>query len=436
MIHHLLQPALAEREQLRDDTDELLRNVDCDTLDRFEPFAVDLLRQHLRLADRQLETLAAHQLDEDCELQLAASLYFPCIGARGRQHAQRNIAYELRIETLLHLARGQPRPLGAGERARVDPDRHRQARFVDRRHGQRPRIVGIGDRLTDRHLGQAGERDDLSGPRLVGGNAVECLGDVQLGHACRLDRPVGTAPRNRRALAQRPVANPQEREPADVRARVEIRDQGLQRMLGVVARRRDRVEQRGEQRAEIGCELVRGESGATRARVRVHDRELDLRAVRVEIEEQLVHLVDDLGRPRVAAIDLVDHEHDGQLPLQRLTQDEPRLRQRPLGRVDEQQHAVHHRQRTLHLAAEVGVARRVDDVDPRVAERHRRVLGEDRDALLALEIHRVHHALRDVLVLAERAGLPEHRVDQRRLPVVDVRDDRDVAQVIAASEHD
>ena len=232
------------------------------------------------------------------------------------------------------------------------------------------------------------------------------------------------------------MANPQQREPADVRARVEIRDQRLQRVLGVVARRRDRVEQRGEQRAEIRFELVRGESCATRARVRVHDRKLDLRALRVEIEEQLVHLVHDLGRPRVAAIDLVDHEHDRQLQLQCLAQDEPRLRQRPLGRVDEQQHAVHHRQGALHLAAEVGVARRVDDVDPRVAERHCRVLGEDRDALLALEIHRVHHALGDVLVLAERAGLPEHRVDQRRLPMVDVRDDRDVAQVIAPSEHD
>src|SRR3954454_12969335 len=177
-------------------------------------------------------------------------------------------------------------------------------------------------------------------------------------------------------------------------------------------------------------------SPARPARVRVHDRKLDLQAIRVEIEEQLVHLVHDLGRPRVAAIDLVDHEHDRQLQLQRLSQDEPRLRQRPLGRVDEQQHAVHHRQGALHLAAEVGVARRVDDVDPRVAERHCRVLGEDRDALLALEIHRVHHALGNVLVLAERAGLPEHRVDQRRLPVVDVRDDRDVPQVIAASEHD
>ena len=62
---------------------------------------------------------------------------------------------------------------------------------------------------------------------------------------------------------------------------------------------------------------------------------------------------------------------------------------------------------------------------------NRGVLGEDRDALLALQVARVHDALVDVLVLAERAGLPEHGVDERRLPVVDVGDDCDIAQVIA-----
>ena len=120
--------------------------------------------------------------------------------------------------------------------------------------------------------------------------------------------------------------------------------------------------------------------------------------------------------------------------LERLPQHEPRLRQRALGRVDEEEHAVHHRQPALDLAAEVGVAGRVDDVDLLVAEPHRRVLGEDRDPLLALEVGRVHDALADVLVLAERAGLPEHRVDERRLAVVDVRDDRDVAKVVAMDE--
>ena len=59
------------------------------------------------------------------------------------------------------------------------------------------------------------------------------------------------------------------------------------------------------------------------------------------------------------------------------------------------------------------------------------IFGEDRDALLALEVHRIEHAVGNILVLAERTGLPEHRVDERRLPVIDVRDDRDVADVLA-----
>ena len=53
---------------------------------------------------------------------------------------------------------------------------------------------------------------------------------------------------------------------------------------------------------------------------------------------------------------------------------------------------------------------------------------------LALEVHRVHDALGDVGALAKGARLPEHRVDQRRLAVVDVRDDRHVAQVGTAFE--
>ena len=73
----------------------------------------------------------------------------------------------------------------------------------------------------------------------------------------------------------------------------------------------------------------------------------------------------------------------------------------------------------------------VDEVELHAAVADRRVLREDRDALLALELHRVHDALVHVLVLAERARLPQHRVDERRLAVVDVRDDRDVAQVRA-----
>ena len=43
------------------------------------------------------------------------------------------------------------------------------------------------------------------------------------------------------------------------------------------------------------------------------------------------------------------------------------LGHRAFDRVDQQQHAVDHRQHALDLAAEVGVARGVDDVDVGVA---------------------------------------------------------------------
>ena len=153
--------------------------------------------------------------------------------------------------------------------------------------------------------------------------------------------------------------------------------------------------------------------------------------VRVQVQEELLDLVDHLRRAGVRPVDLVDHEDDGEPSLQRLPQHEPGLGERTLAGVDQQQHAVHHRQGSLDLAAEVRVPGRVDDVDLDPAVVHGGVLRQDRDALLTFEVHRVHDALRDVLVLAERAGLPQHRVDQGRLAVVDVSDDRDVAQVFA-----
>jgi hypothetical protein len=65
--------------------------------------------------------------------------------------------------------------------------------------------------------------------------------------------------------------------------------------------------------------------------------------------------------------------------------------------------AFHHGQAALHLAAEVRVARRVDDVDRQAAVLDRGVLREDGDALLALQVVGVHHPLVDMGVRAERA---------------------------------
>ena len=176
----------------------------------------------------------------------------------------------------------------------------------------------------------------------------------------------------------------------------------------VVLGRGDVLEQELEQRLQaVGAAgdvgrlqlgVVGVERRAAGARVAVDDREVDLVLVGVEVEEQLLHLVDDLGDAGVAAVDLVDHEDHRQARLERLAQHEAGLGQRALAGVDEQQHAVDHGEAPLDLAAEVGVAGRVDDVDLHVAVPDRGVLGEDRDALLALEVVRVHDPVGDLLV--------------------------------------
>ncbi len=147
---------------------------------------------------------------------------------------------------------------------------------------------------------------------------------------------------------------------------------------------------------------------------------------REEVEGLDMHFVGAGVRP----VDLVD-EHDGLQPQrQRLGGHEFRLRQRALGRVHQQHHAVHHREDAFHLAAEIGMAGRVDDVDagmrPVLLPVHAGAFRENGDAALALQVVGVHHALGHLLVLAEGAGLAQELVDQRRLPMVDMGDDRDI----------
>ena len=129
------------------------------------------------------------------------------------------------------------------------------------------------------------------------------------------------------------------------------------------------------------------------------------------------------------AIDLVDHDDGRAAELERLAQHEARLRHRAVERIDDEQHAVDHAQDALDLATEIGVAGRVDDVDLRVVPANGRVLREDGDAPLFLERVGVHDALFDDLVVAEGSGLAEHLVDEGGLPVVDVGDDGDVANL-------
>ena len=103
------------------------------------------------------------------------------------------------------------------------------------------------------------------------------------------------------------------------------------------------------------------------------------------------------------------------------------MRHRSLGRVDQDQGAIDHRQDALNLAAEIGVAGGVDDVDSVAAPIDRGAFGEDGDAAFAFDLVGIHRPLGHPLIVAKGAGLAKESVDQRGFAVVDMGDNGDIA---------
>ena len=209
------------------------------------------------------------------------------------------------------------------------------------------------------------------------------------------------------------------------------REELMRRLIVRIAvRSRDFLDNRLHQRLEVRAlifHIVLRDAVAGR---RVDDREVELIVIGIEFHEELEDLIVDIVHALVRLIDLVDDDNRLQLLLQGLAQDVLRLRHRAFEGIDEQENAVDHVEDTLDLAAEVSVARGVDDVDLDAVVHDGRVLRENRDAALALDIARVHDAFSHLLIRAEYMALLQHGIDQRRLAVVDVCNNRDIAELI------
>ncbi len=150
-----------------------------------------------------------------------------------------------------------------------------------------------------------------------------------------------------------------------------------------------------------------------------------------KIEDQIQHLV----RRGVVAVNFVDDNNGLGPGLQGLAQDETGLGLGTVGGIDHQQHAVYHVHDALDLAAEVGVAGSIDDVDVVILVFESGVLGADGDAFFPLQVHGIHDAFLggNGLVGAKGARLFEQAIHQRGLAVVNMGDNSDVANVIHQS---
>ena len=292
-------------------------------------------------------------------------------------------------------------------------------------------MLGIGERHADADFFDSVHQHDVAGLRLLGLCALKPLEYQHLVHlgadwcatfVVRSAQHGNGLPGTDAAAIDAPDADA-----ADVARIIERADLKLQRTVRIVGAHRHMRKDGFEQRPHAVALLFEAGGRPSFQRGGVNNREIHLLFGCAELVEEIEGVIHNPVRACARAIDFVDDDDRLQPLRQRLARDEARLRHRAIDRIDEQQHAVHHRQHALDFAAEIGVAGGVDDVDVRAFVRDRAVLGEDGDAALALEVVRVHHALDQVLVRGERAGLAQQLVDQRGLAVVDVGDDGDVA---------
>ena len=251
VVAHLLEPPLAQRQKLGHGADVLLGNVDRQLLDRLAEDAVNFARYYLRLADRHLEAFAPQLLDEDRQRKFTAALDLPRVRALSREHAQRDVADHLGVEAPKNLAGGQLRAVLAGQRRSVDADRDAEARLINGDQLEWARVGRVGQRLADRHLGDAGNGDDFAGPNLFSFDAVERFGDEEVGHLDVFDRAVALAPGDLLATLDGAVMDAADREAAEVVGGTKVRDLHPQRRLRVEGGGWDRFDQKIKQRFEV-----------------------------------------------------------------------------------------------------------------------------------------------------------------------------------------
>ena len=218
-------------------------------------------------------------------------------------------------------------------------------------------------------------------------------------------------------VAERPRGEPHVGHHALVLVVVGVEDEAAQRVGRPALRRRnagdDRLEDLEDPRPLLGrCE----------EHLLARDR-----------EDVLQLLDDDVGLGR-GEVDLVDDRDDHEVLAQREMDVGQRLGLDPLGGIDHEDRALAGLQAAAHLVAEVDVTGRVDQVEAVEEAVGRGVLqahgaGLDRDPLLALQVHGVQDLARHLPGI-DRVGELEEPVRERGLAVIDVGNDREVAQAI------
>ena len=356
--------------------------------------------------------LAGQPLLDDFEMQQAEK-------AAAKAEAQRHRGFGLVFEAGVveaQFGEAVAQPLVIGGVGREQAAEHDRLHRLEAGQGRGGGAAVLGDRVADAAIGDGldagGDEADLARPQRIDRNAL--WGE----DADPLDGVHGTGRHQPDFLPglQRAVLDPHQNDDAEIGVVPAVDQQCLERRCGVARGRR----QPGHQGFEHALDV---EPGLGRDQHRIGG---------VEPDHILDLLPDPLGLGR-RQVDLVQHRDDLVPGLDRLIDIGQGLRLDPLAGVDDQQRALAGGQGAADLIGEIDMPRRVHQIEDIALTVLGAVLQSnglrlDGDAALALELHVVEHLLAHLARLEPAAGL-DQPVGQGRLAVVDMRDDREIADL-------
>ena len=327
----------------------------------------------------------------------------------------------------MNLAAIAPRQWGI-----IDPEGHRNRRRINRLRFQRCFHRQRADRVRHGRLGHARQADDIARDRLFDVLLRKSPEGLNSGDAELFDLLAYAAERlNRCADFQRAGFNPSRQHPTNkgIRAQRGRQHGEILILMRKLTRGRDVIDHQVEQRAQILARTIKIHVAPTRPPRGVKMREIKLVLIGIQRGKQIETFIQRPIRFGIGLIHLVQHHNWAQPQRKRLGGHKFGLRHRPFGRINQQNHTIHHRQDTLDLATEISVTGRVDDIDPGAFPFDGCGLGQNGDPAFAFQIIAVHGAFIHRLSGPECSGLFQQFIHKRGFAMVDMGDDRNIAQI-------
>src|SRR5205814_7977913 len=179
--------------------------------------------------DHDFITFAPHLFDEDGDLHFASRIDLEGTGHFRVFHLKRNIAAGLADEALTNVPRGHKLSFASGERRIVHQNPHPDRGRIDVDELKWRMFFPIGQGLADVNFLEPSQANDIADAGMLQLDLTHSGKGVEAGDAGALAPAIAVNANDRVTHAHAPAHDPAQRDPAEIIAVVEIRNEHLEK---------------------------------------------------------------------------------------------------------------------------------------------------------------------------------------------------------------